>query len=308
MQQVRVGSTGLVVSRICLGTGTFGGTTPEDQAHAVLDAALERGITTIDTADVYPHAATNGSIGATEQLIGRWMQGRRDQVVITTKGSQPTGPRAWQRGNGRRHLREAVEASLRRLGTDHIDLYLAHVNDPSVDLDETLGVLHDLVREGKILHVGVSNWPVWRVGDAIGRSLRPGFARPLLAQTRYSLLHREAERDLLPLAQSERIAVFAYNTLYGGLLVDGQQSPVHGDRPKVAIALHQIARSMERPLAEVAYSWALSRQGITGIVVGASRPEHLDAPVRALEAPLGESALRGLDELTQPWLGLVPTP
>ena len=121
MQQVRVGSSGLVVSRRCLGTGSFGGATPEDQAHAVLDAALERGITTIDTADVYPHASTNGSIGRTEALIGRWMTGRRDQVVIATKGSYPTGPRAWHRGNGRRHLREAVEASLRRLDTDLID-------------------------------------------------------------------------------------------------------------------------------------------------------------------------------------------
>ena len=308
MQQVRVGSSGLVVSRLCLGTGSFGGTTDEQQARFVLDTALDRGITTIDTADVYPHASTNGTIGRTEALIGRWMKGRRDQVVIATKGSYPTGPRAWHRGNGRRHLREAVEASLRRLETDHIDLYLAHADDPTVDLDETLGVLNDLVTSGKILHAGVSNWPAWRLADAIGRSLRPGIARPLVAQTRYSLLHREAERDLLALAQSERVAVFAYNTLYGGLLVDGQQSPVHGDRPKVAVALEQISKSLQRPLAEIAYSWVLTRPGLTGIIVGASRPEHLDAPLRALEAPLPESALNGLDELTQPWLGLVPAP
>ncbi|MEO1063158.1 MAG: aldo/keto reductase [Actinomycetota bacterium] len=308
MQHVRVGSSGLVVSRICLGTGSFGGPIPEAQACAILDAALDRGITTIDTADVYPHAATNGSIGATEELIGRWMKGRRDEVVIATKGSYPTGPRAWQRGNGRRHLREAVEASLRRLDTDHIDLYLAHADDPSVDLDETLGVLDDLTREGKILHAGVSNWPAWRLGSALGRSLRPGIVRPLVAQTRYSLLHRAAEQDLFVLAQSERLAVFAYNTLYGGLLSSAKQSPVHGERPKVAIALDHIARSLGRPLIEIAYGWALSSRSVTGIIVSARRDEHLDAAVAALDSPLEESTLRGLDELTQPWLGLVPPP
>ncbi len=174
MRYTQLGGTGLPVSRLCLGTMTFGLQCDEDTSVAILDRALEAGITFLDTADAYPLGGDQTTVGRTEEIVGRWMAGRRDEVIVATKCHYPMSARRWDRGNSRKHVTSAVEASLRRLGTDHIDLYQLHAWDERTPLDETLRALDDLVRAGKVVHVGVSNWPAWRVARSLGRSEATG--------------------------------------------------------------------------------------------------------------------------------------
>src|SRR5579875_3074552 len=163
MEHVRLGSTGLPVSRLCLGTMTFGVQCDERTSFAILDRAAEGGITFLDTADVYPIGGDLSTVGRTEQIVGKWLSGRRDAVVLATKCFMPMGPRPFQAGMSRKHILDAIDASLRRLGTDVVDLYQLHADDRTVPLDETLRALDDVVRAGKARYVGVSNWAAWRV-------------------------------------------------------------------------------------------------------------------------------------------------
>ena len=218
MQHVRLGRSGLSVSRICLGTMTFGLQVEEQPAHAILDHAAELGVTFLDLADVYPLGGDLTTVGRTEEIVGRWLTGRRDDFVVATKCFGPMGTRPWQAGNSRRHIIDAVDVSLRRLQTDFIDLYQLHFDDRSVPLDETLGALDDLVHAGKVRYVGCSNFLAYRVAQALGRSAALGLTAFVSVQPRYNLVFREFERELFPLCLDEGIGVIPYNPIAGGLL------------------------------------------------------------------------------------------
>lgn len=319
----RLGRSGLVISRQILGTMTFGLQTDEATAFAILDKALAAGITTIDTADVYPLGGTLATVGGTEALIGRWLRqvpGRRAQVVLATKAAGTTGPAPWDRGASRKHLLAAIDASLARLQTDHVDLYQIHHDDRQTPLDETLEALDTIVRSGRARYIGVSNFHAWRLARAIGRAELLHLARPLTVQPRYSLLFREIERELLPLAEEEGLAVIPYNPLAGGLLTGkyraGQapqadtrftlgsaaglyQERYWNERCFAAVAqLQALADEAGLPLATLAVAWVMAHPQVSAPILGASRPEQLDATLAAATLTLDPALKAGLDGVT----------
>jgi aryl-alcohol dehydrogenase (NADP+) len=321
MKHVRLGRTGLSVSRLCLGTMTFGLQCDEAASHAILDRALAGGITFIDTADVYPLGGTLETVGRTEEILGRWLTGRRQEVVLATKVHGATGPRPWDHGLSRKHVIDALDASLRRLRTDYVDLYQAHHPDPATPLDETLRVFDDLVRAGKVRYVGCSNYPAWQTAKALGRSERLGLARWACVQPRYNLLFRQPERELLPLCLEEGLGVIPYNPLAGGFL-SGKHRRERGPTPGTRFTLGTAARRYQerywrerefetvdqlRPLAQqagmsmaqLAVAWTLANPAVTSPIVGASRPEQLDELLAAADKPLDHALLHTLDELTR---------
>jgi aryl-alcohol dehydrogenase-like predicted oxidoreductase len=299
---------------------TFGHQCDEATSFAILDRAFEGGIDFLDTADVYPLGGGPERVGRTEEIVGRWMEARglRDRIFLATKCRGRMGGGANDAGLSRFHIQRAVEASLRRLHTDVIDLYQTHFFDPHTPIDETLRALDDLVHQGKIRYVGCSNIPAWRLGDALATSLRLEVARYESVQPRYNLLYREIETELLPLARSEQLGVVVYNPIAGGLL-SGKYSP--GDRPQAGTrftlgaagemyrqrywddvqlglveSLGKQAEARGIELASVAVAWALAQPGITSAIVGASRPEQLDATLAGAELELDEELTRSCDE------------
>jgi 1-deoxyxylulose-5-phosphate synthase len=320
MQHVRLGRTGLQVSRICLGTMTFGLQIDEQPARAVLDKAAELGVTFLDTADVYPLGGDLSTVGRTEEIVGRWLQSKRSDYVVATKCFGPTGRNRWDMGNSRRHIMDAVDASLRRLQTDFIDLYQLHFDDPGVPLDETLGALDDLVRTGKVRYVGCSNFLAYRLALALGRSDASGSARFASVQPRYNLLFREFERELFPLCIDEGIGVIPYNPIAGGMLSgkhDRTKPPDEGTRFALGNAaktyqdrywhdnvfdtvdeLVKIASDAGIPLPTLAVAWTLRHPAITAPIVGASRPEQLDATIAAVDTVLDDDLVERLNEVT----------
>src|SRR5580698_5695532 len=226
MEFAKFGRTGLTVSRMCLGTGTFGRQTDEAEAHRMLDQVAEAGVNFIDTADMYPPGA---EVGTSESITGTWLSRKRDQFILATKGGGRMGPSAWDQGNSRKHLLDAIDASLRRLGTDYVDLYQLHMDDPETPLDEVVEAMDRIVRSGKARYIGVSNFLAYRLAKALGLQDTLRLARFVSAQPRYNLLFREVERELFPLAQEDGIAVMAFNPLAGGLL-SGRYK--HSDTPE----------------------------------------------------------------------------
>jgi 1-deoxyxylulose-5-phosphate synthase len=320
MRHVRLGRTGLQVSRICLGTMTFGLQIDEQPARAVLDKAAELGVTFLDTADVYPLGGDLSTVGRTEEIVGRWLQNKRSDYVVATKCFGPTGRNRWDMGNSRRHIMDAVDASLHRLQTDFIDLYQLHFDDPGVPLDETLGALDDLVRTGKVRYVGCSNFLAYRLALALGRSDGSGSARFASVQPRYNLLFREFERELFPLCIDEGIGVIPYNPIAGGMLSgkhDRTKPPDEGTRFALGNAaktyqdrywhdnvfdtvdeLVKIASDAGIPLPTLAVAWTLRHPAITAPIVGASRPEQLDATIAAVDTVLDDDLVERLNEVT----------
>ena len=204
MKHVQLGRTGLRVSQLCLGTMTFGLQCDEATSFAILDTAAAAGITFIDTADVYPVGGDGQTVGRTEEIIGRWLAqapGRRDDVILATKCFAPMSRRPWDQGGSRKHILDAIDGSLRRLGTDYIDLYQLHGDDQRTPLDETLAAFDHLVRVGKVRYAACSNYSAWRLARAVGRSETLGIARYDCIQPRYNLLFRAFERDLFPLCE-----------------------------------------------------------------------------------------------------------
>src|SRR3954453_8914888 len=218
MEHARLGRTGLKVSRICLGTMTFGFQCDEPTSRSILDAADEAGITFLDAADVYPLGGSLEHVGRTEEILGRRLDGRRHRFIVATKCVGRMGPNKWDQGASRKHILDAVDASLRRLGTDYIDLYQLHSDDRNTPLDETLQALDDVVRAGKVRYVGCSNFLAYRMARAIGRSEARRLVRFDSVQPRYNLLFRQIERELLPLCEEEGVGVIPYNPLAGGFL------------------------------------------------------------------------------------------
>src|SRR6202789_1445206 len=233
MEHARLGRTGLQVSRLCLGTMTFGLQSDESTAVAILDRAAEGGIDFLDTSDAYPLGGDLSTRGTTEEILGRWLQGKRDRFIVATKCFAPTGPAPFDAGNSRKHIMDAVDASLRRLQTDYIDLYQLHGYDRATPIDETLGALDDLVHSGKVRYVGCSNFLAYQVARALGRSEARDLARFDSVQPRYNLLFRQIERELLPLCAEEGVGVIPCNPIAGGLLSgkhDSSAPPPEGTR------------------------------------------------------------------------------
>ena len=321
MRHVRLGRTGLSVSRLCLGTMTFGLQCDEAVAVAILDRAAAGGITFLDTADVYPLGGGLDTVGRTEEIIGRWIEKRRHEFIIATKCFGVMGARPWDRGNSRKHVLDAIEGSLRRLRTDYVDLYQLHHPDPETPIDETLRALDDIVRAGKARYVGCSNFPAWQVARALGRSEALGVARFDSVQPRFNLLFRQIERELLPLCQAEGLGVIPYNPLAGGFL-SGKHRREAGPTAGTRFTLGRAARRYQerywherefatvealRPLAaeagisltRLAVAWVLAHPAITAPIVGASRPEQLDDVLPAVEKDLDAGLKTRLDELTR---------
>src|SRR6201992_348262 len=226
MQFTKFGQTGLTVSRMILGTGTFGKQTDEAEAHRMLDKVADAGVNFIDTADIYPPGA---EVGTSEVIAGRWLSNKRSRFILATKGGGAMGPAAWDAGNSRKHILDAIEASLRRLKTDYVDLYQLHMDDPATPLDEMVEAMDTIVRTGKARYIGVSNFLAYRLARALGRQDTLKLTRFVSAQPRYNLLFREVERELFPLAQEDGLAVIPFNPLAGGLL-SGRYK--HGDTPE----------------------------------------------------------------------------
>ena len=320
MQHVRFGRAGLRVSRLCLGTMTFGLQCDEKASFAILDAAEQAGITFIDTADVYPMGATLADVGRTEEIVGRWLRGKREKFVLATKCSGKMGPAPWQQGTSRKHVLASIDASLKRLGTDYVDLYQVHHFDANTPVDETLEAFDAVVRSGKARYVGVSNFHAYRVARALGRSEALGLAKFVSVQPRYNLLFRQIERELLPLCAEENLAVIPYNPLAGGLLTgkhERSSPPSEGSRFTIGTAgkmyaerywrerefdavnaFARIAKDAGISPATLAIAWVLANPVVTAPIVGASKPEQLAASVAALELKLDAALKAKLDELS----------
>jgi aryl-alcohol dehydrogenase (NADP+) len=318
MEHVRLGRTGLKVSRLCLGTMTFGYQCDEETSVAILDAAADGGITFLDTADAYPLGGGLATVGRTEEILGRWLKGRRHEYVIATKCFAPMGERPWDRGTSRKHVLDAVEGSLRRLGTDYIDLYQLHGPDPDTPIDETLSALDYLVHSGKVRYVGCSNFLAYQLARALGRSETLGLVRLDSAQPRYNLLFRQPERELLPLCLEEGVGVIPYNPIAGGMLSGkhrGGEPPEGRFTLGTAAGIYQgrywhehvfdAVRRIEPLAAEaglsmvtLAVAWCLANPAITSPIIGASRPEQLADSLAAVDHPLDADLKAQLDELT----------
>jgi aryl-alcohol dehydrogenase (NADP+) len=320
---VNLGRTGLVVSRICLGTMTFGLQCDEPTSRAILDAAADGGVTFLDTADVYPLGGGLDTVGRTEEIVGRWLGGRRDQFIVATKCVGRMGRPKWDQGMSRKHVLDAIDGSLRRLGTDYVDLYQLHSYDPTTPLDEALEALDLVVRSGKARYVGVSNWLAYKVARSIGRSEVKGLVRIDSVQPRYNLLFRQIERELLPLCAEEGIGVIPYNPLAGGLLTgkyDRQAAPPDGTRFTLGRAgsvyqdrywhadefdaiehIRGLAKAAGLSMATVAVGWVLANPAITAPIIGASRPEQLADCLVAAGTSLDHDLKAALDEATMEW-------
>jgi 1-deoxyxylulose-5-phosphate synthase len=321
MNHVRIGNTGLLVSQLCLGTMTFGLQCDEMTSVAILDRAAEGGITFIDTADVYPLGGGLPTVGRTEEILGGWLRGKRDRFVVATKCFGRTGPAAWEQGNSRKHILAAVENSMRRLGTDYIDLYQLHGPDPGTPIDETLGALDDLVRTGKVRYVGCSNFLAYQVARALGRSEARATVRFDSVQPRYNLLFRQIERELLPLCADEGLGVIPYNPIAGGLLsgkYDPSAPPPEGTRFTLGNAssnyqnrywhdrefatveeLRKVAERENVALVTLSIAWMLANPIVTAPIIGASSPGQLDASLAAADYVVSSALKSELDELTR---------
>jgi aryl-alcohol dehydrogenase-like predicted oxidoreductase len=319
MDHIRLGRTGLSVSRLCLGTMTFGLQCDEPTSVAILDRASEGGIDFIDTSDVYPLGGDLTTQGRTEEIIGRWLAGKRDRYIVATKCFGRTGPAPFDAGNSRKHILAAVDASLRRLQTDYIDLYQLHGYDSSTPIDETLGALDDLVRIGKVRYVGCSNFLTYQLVRAIGRSETLGLARFDSVQPRYNLLFRQIEREMLPFCGEDGVGVISYNPIAGGLLAGkhtrsnpapegrfslgnaGQmyQSRYWHDREFDTVeALRPLAEQAGVSLVTLAVAWVMGHPAVTAPIVGASRPEQLEDSLAAAGFVLESELKDRMDELT----------
>lgn len=320
MDHSRLGRTGLQVSKLCLGTMTFGLQCDEPTSVSILDRAAEGGVDFIDSSDVYPLGGDLASVGRTEEILGRWLHGKRDRFVLATKCFGRTGPSPFDGGNSRRHIFDAIEASLRRLQTDYIDLYQLHGFDSATPIDETICALDDLVHEGKVRYIGCSNFLTYQLVRAIGRSETLGRARFDSVQPRYNLLFRQIEREMLPFCGEEGVGVIPYNPIAGGLLSGKHRRgdpPAEGGRFTLGNAglmyqgrywhdrefdtverLLAIAEEVGVSLVTLSVAWVLANEAVTAPIIGASHPDQLAASLEAAEFVLEDDLKSRLDELT----------
>jgi aryl-alcohol dehydrogenase-like predicted oxidoreductase len=321
MRSKPLGRTGLFVSELCLGTMTFGGSTgfwaqigdlQLADAERLIGQAIDAGINFIDTADIYAG-------GASEQITGQALKNLkvpREHVVIATKVFGETGPGANTRGNSRGHILDGVKASLKRLQVDHIDLYQIHGFDAATPIEETVRALDQLVRQGHVRYVGVSNWAAWQIVKALGIAERLGLSRFESLQAYYTVAGRDLEREIIPMLASEGVGLMVWSPLAGGLLSGkfgrdkkGQEGsrrttfdfpPVNRDRAYDCIdAMRPIALARGVSVAQVALAWLLHQPQVTTVIVGAKRPEQLADNLAATQLSLSADELRVLDEVSQ---------
>jgi len=320
MDYVNLGSAGLQVSRICLGAMTYGSkrwrewVLEEEESRPFIRRALELGINFFDTADMY-------SLGVSEEILGRALKDfgpSRDRVVIATKVFNPMGDDPNQRGLSRKHIRHAIDDSLRRLGTDYVDLYQIHRFDYQTPIEETIEALHDVVKAGKALYVGGSSMFAWQFANMLHKANELHLTRFVSMQNHYNLIYREEEREMIPLCRAGGIAVIPWSPLARGFLAGNRKQEGFGDtiRAKtddyaqkmyyqpsdftVVDRLTEIARKRGVPNAQVALAWVLAQPGVTAPIIGASKMHHLDDAVAALRLKLDEAELKALSEPYRP--------
>jgi aryl-alcohol dehydrogenase-like predicted oxidoreductase len=319
MRYTRLGDTGLVVSRMAFGAmtfgsgeGAFGSVYKVDQAgaDALVGRALEAGVNFFNTADAYAG-------GQSEEMLGRALGERRRDVVIATKVGNRTGDALVHQGLSRHHILAEAERSLRRLGTDYIDVYLVHRLDPYTPLEETLEALDALVRAGKVRYAGFSNWPAWLAAKAVGLQREHGWARFRAAEMYYSLVGRDLEHDVVPFAQDAGVGVMVWSPLAGGFLSGKytRQNPggdggrltgfdfLPFDRERgydLVERMREIGAGHDASPAQVALAWLLAKPHVASVLVGASQPRQLDDNLRAASVVLAPDELAALDEMTAP--------
>ncbi|MFH8725650.1 aldo/keto reductase [Streptomyces termitum] len=316
MEYTQLGRTGLKVSRLVLGTMNFGPQTDEPTSHAIMDTALDAGLNFFDTANVYGWGENKGR---TEEIIGSWFakgDGRRDRTVLATKvyGSMHRDGETWPNHDklSALNIRRAVEASLKRLGTDHIDVYQFHHVDRSTPFDEIWQAIDVLIRQGKILYAGSSNFPGYKIAQANEAAARRGMVGLVSEQCLYNLFERRAEMEVIPAAQEYGLGVIPWSPLHGGLLGGVLKKDAEGRRRLEGRAAETLAAPGVRERfqayedlldkhglapGEVGLAWLLTRPGVTGPIVGPRTPEQLSGALRALELELSEELLTALDEI-----------
>jgi len=318
VEYIRFGSTGLMVSRICLGCMSYGQPTERwpwtlDEEHSLpfLQRALESGINFFDTADVYAN-------GTSEMILGRALRefASRDEVVIATKVYFEVGPGPNDRGLSRKHILSSIDASLKRLGTEAVDLYQIHRWDYDTPIEETLEALNDVVRSGKARYIGASSMHAWQFSKALYTSDLHGWARFVSMQPHYNLIYREEEREMLPLCQDQDIAVIPWSPLAKGRLARKPstsqdetyraQTDAFGRRLyseedlTIAQRVSEMAEARGLPMAQVALAWLLAKPVVTAPIVGATSPNHLEDAVAALAVQLTEEEIQQLEDAYQP--------
>jgi 1-deoxyxylulose-5-phosphate synthase len=320
MEYVNLGKAGVKVSRICLGAMTYGAKSwrewvlEEEEGRPFIRRALELGINFFDTADMY-------SDGVSEEILGRALKdfgGSRDRVVIATKVFNPMGDDPNQRGLSRKHIRHAIDDSLRRLGTDYVDLYQIHRFDYQTPIAETLEALDDVVKEGKALYLGASSMFAWQFAKMLYKADEMGLTRFVSMQNHYNLVYREEEREMIPLCREEGIGVIPWSPLARGFLMGNRRKEDFGETVRsktdqyaqgmyyqpadfaVVDRVGEIARARGVPNAQVALAWILQQPGVTAPIVGASKMQHLEDAVAALSLKLDERELLALAEPYQP--------
>lgn len=289
-----MGKTGVRVSQLCLGTMPFGNEADQEMSQALYCRARDRGINFFDTADVYQG-------GRSEEILGKLCSHERDQVVIASKAYFPSGGGPNDRGNSRYHLRSAVEGSLRRLQTDRIDLFYLHRFDECTDLEESLRALEDLIRSGKVLYLGASNFAAWQVAKALGISALRGWSSFVAIQPMYNLVKRQAEVEILPLAKSENLAVFPYSPLGGGLLSgkygvnarpeegrlqsNQMYKTRYGDEDYYVVAesFRELAQELGVHPVSLAIAWVGSHEAVTAPIIGARRVDQLEPALESVD-------------------------
>jgi len=319
MEYVRFGNTGMKVSRLCLGTMTYGKPNErwkwalnQEESQPFIKKALELGINFFDTADMY-------SYGASEEVVGAALKelARRDDVVIATKVFNPMSPAPNDGGLSRKHIMSSIDASLRRLKTDYVDLYQIHRWDYNTPIEETMEALHDIVKAGKALYIGASSMYSWQFAKALFTSDLNGWARFVSMQPHYNLIYREEEREMIPLCRDQKIAVIPWSPLARGLLAgkrsnkknetlraktDGFRKVLYKEEKNSEIInrLTELANRRKLPEAQIALAWMLSKPDVTAPIIGASKPGHLEDAYAALSVKLTHDEITHLEELYQP--------
>ena len=320
MDYVSLGNTGLKVSRICLGCMSYGTSKwrdwvlDEDASFPFYRQALDAGINFFDTADMY-------SEGASEEVTGRALKKfgvRREQVVIATKVYNPMGPSANERGTSKKHVRHAIDASLRRLGVDYVDLYQIHRYDRSTPIEETLEALTEVVNQGKALYIGASSMYAWEFAKFLYTAEANGFSRFVSMQNHYNLVYREEEREMIPLCQEEKIGIIPWSPLARGFLAGNRAAVGQGDtlRAKSDAFAHrlyyqegdytvvdrvtELAKKRGVTNAQIALAWMLHKPGITSPIIGATKPYQLEDAIKAVAVRLSSEEMKYLEEPYQP--------
>ncbi|WP_427965974.1 aldo/keto reductase [Altererythrobacter sp.] len=314
MKYNRLGNTGLFVSELCLGTMTFGGEgiwtaigeLQQEDSTALVRRAVDAGINFIDTANVY-------SNGQSEKITGQALKDlglARDEYVLATKALGPMGDGINQRGASRYHLLHEIDASLERLGLDHVDLYQLHGWDPVTPMEETLRALEDIVRSGRARYIGVSNWAAWQIMKALGISKQLGIASFASLQAYYAVAARDLERDVVPMLESEGLGLMVWSPLAGGFLsgkyaregeTEGRRAsfdfpPIDKDRAYDAVdVMREIAEEKGRSVPQIALAWLLAKPAVTTVIVGAKRIGQLDDNLGSVDVELSDDEMARLD-------------